>query len=322
MFTTKAWVRLVLVVAAFVIFGPLSSAQTFSCSSDDGHRHYCPADTRGGVQLLKQRSDSPCQQGYSWGFDRGGVWVDRGCRADFAVNAYQYRGPVSGGGVGGGVTISCSSDDGGRHYCSATPGRVRLLQQRSQSPCQEGYSWGSDGRGIWVDHGCRADFAVDSYQYGGGSGYPGGGGDGGTVSCSSDDGGRHYCPTNGGRVRLSRQRSESPCREGYSWGQDGRGIWVDHGCRAEFAVDRGWGGGGWDRDRDRDRGNNGSDADLVVSCSSDDMHRHYCPADTRGGVQLLKQRSDSSCRQGYSWGYDRRGIWVDHGCRADFQVVR
>jgi hypothetical protein len=53
------------------------------------------------------------------------------------------------------------------------------------------------------------------------------------------------------------------------------------------------------------------------------MHRHYCQADTRsGGVRLVKQRSDSACRQGYSWGYDRSGIWVDHGCRADFQVVR
>jgi hypothetical protein len=52
------------------------------------------------------------------------------------------------------------------------------------------------------------------------------------------------------------------------------------------------------------------------------MHRHYCQADTRGGVQLIKQRSDSSCRQGRSWGFDRRGIWVDHGCRADFQVGR
>jgi hypothetical protein len=324
MFTTKAWVRLGLVVAAFVIFGPRSSAQTISCSSDDGHRHYCPADTRGGVQLLKQRSDSPCQQGSSWGFDRGGVWVDRGCRADFTVSAYQYRGPVSGGGDG--VTISCSSDDGGRHYCSATPGRVRLIQQRSESACQEGYSWGSDGRGIWVDHGCRADFAVDSYQYGGGSDQGGGN----TISCSSDDGGRHYCQTNTrGRIRLARQRSESACREGYSWGLDGRGIWVDHGCRADFTVEGGWGGGDWDRDHDRDhdrdwnRGdNNGSDADLVVSCASDDMHRHTCPVDTRGGVQLLKQRSDSSCRQGYSWGYNRRGIWVDHGCRADFQVIR
>ena len=73
---------------------------------------------------------------------------------------------------------------------------------------------------------------------------------------------------------------------------------------------------------DRDRNSYQGGQDQVVSCSSDDMHRHYCPADTRGGVRLFKQRSDSSCRQGYSWGYDRRGIWVDHGCRADFQVIR
>ena len=158
MFKVRNWLPLGLMVAAFVIFSPRSSAQTISCSSDDGHRHYCPADTRGGVRLLKQRSDSPCNQGYSWGFDRGGVWVDRGCRADFAVDSYQYRGPAPGS-TG---TVSCSSDDGHRHYCDAgSGGRIRLVQQRSESPCREGYSWGSDGRGIWVDHGCRADFAVE-----------------------------------------------------------------------------------------------------------------------------------------------------------------
>ena len=245
MLSARNWLQLSLVAAAFVIFSPRSSGQTVSCSSDDGHRHYCPADTRGGVRLLKQRSDSPCNQGYSWGFDRGGVWVDRGCRADFIVDAYQFRGPGSGGSSG---TISCSSDDGRRHYCSTdTRGRVRLARQRSESPCREGYSWGSDNRGVWVDHGCRADFVVE-----------------------------------GGR------------------------------------------GGGWDRDhdRDRDRGGYPGGQGQVVSCSSDDMHRHYCAADTRGGVQLLRKRSDSACRQGYSWGYDRRGIWVDHGCRADFQTGR
>ncbi len=166
MFSARNWILLGLVVAAFVIFSPRSSAQTISCSSDDGHRHYCPADTRGGVRLLKQRSDSPCNQGYSWGFDRGGVWVDRGCRADFAVDSYQYRGPAPGS-TG---TISCSSDDGHRHYCDAgSGGRIRLVQQRSESPCREGYSWGSDGRGVWVDHGCRADFAVEGGRGGGGT---------------------------------------------------------------------------------------------------------------------------------------------------------
>jgi hypothetical protein len=317
MLSASSWFRLSLVVAAFIIFSPRSSAQTISCSSDDGKRHYCPADTRGGVRLVQQRSQSPCNQGYSWGFDRGGVWVDRGCRADFAVDSYQYMGPAPGS-TG---TISCSSDDGNRHYCNVgSGGRVRLVQQRSQSPCREGYSWGQDGRGVWVDHGCRADFAVGGYGgpgYGGpGYGGPGYGG-GATVSCSSDDGKRHYCNIgSGGRVRLVQQKSQSPCQEGYSWGQDGRGVWVDHGCRADFQA----GGQGW---------NNGSPGngypggqDQVIACSSDDMHRHYCSADTRGGVRLLKQRSDSACRQGYSWGYDRQGIWVDHGCRADFQIIR
>jgi hypothetical protein len=151
------------------------------------------------------------------------------------------------------------------------------------------------------------------------------------ISCSSDDGKRHYCSAGGsGRARLVKQRSESACTEGYSWGSDRQGIWVDHGCRADFAMEGGR--GDWDRDRDRDhdrdhdrdsyRGDNGYGGGQMISCSSDDMHRHYCPADTRGGVQLVKQHSDSSCRQGRSWGYDRRGIWVDHGCRADFQVGR
>lgn len=150
-----------------------------------------------------------------------------------------------------------------------------------------------------------------------------------TISCSSDDGKRHYCSTETrGRVRLAQQRSESPCREGYSWGSDNRGVWVDHGCRADFSVES---GGGWDRDGrpDRDRDRNGDwnrggyqGSSQVISCSSDDMRRHYCPADTRGGVQLVNKRSDSSCQQGRSWGYDRKGIWVDRGCRADFQVGR
>jgi hypothetical protein len=35
---------------------------------------------------------------------------------------------------------------------------------------------------------------------------------------------------------------------------------------------------------------------------------------------MINQRSGSRCEQGYSWGYDRRGIWVDHGCRADFAI--
>ena len=115
------------------------------------------ADTRGGVRLMKQRSDSPCNQGYSWGFDRGGVWVDRGCRADFAVDSYQYS-RARPGSTG---TISCSSDEAAGITAAPVRGANSPGAAAQRVPCREGYSWGSDGRGVWVDHGCRADFAVE-----------------------------------------------------------------------------------------------------------------------------------------------------------------
>jgi hypothetical protein len=154
------------------------------------------------------------------------------------------------------------------------------------------------------------------------------------VSCSSDDMRRHYCSvdTSGG-VSLVRQRSDASCIEGRTWGYDRRGIWVDRGCRAEFALNsyRGNGGyGGYGRNRDYGYGGNyppngGRDSGYgnyssTMRCDSDDMRRHWCSVDTRGGVQLLRQRSDAACIEGRTWGYDRRGIWVDRGCRAEFAV--
>ena len=73
----------------------------------------------------------------------------------------------------------------------------------------------------------------------------------------------------------------------------------------------------WDRDRDRDRG----PAPLVLTCSSDDGRRHLCRADTSGKVRLTRQISGSPCRLDETWGYDRNGIWVDRGCRAEFEVI-
>jgi hypothetical protein len=139
------------------------NGRQLTCASDDGNRHYCAADTRYGVRMVNQRSGSPCRQGYSWGYDRRGIWVDRGCRADFIVMVPPR--PVPGYGPGGppppGAVITCSSNNGGRQYCPADTRRgVRLVRQRSDSPCRQGYTWGFDNRGIWVDRGCRADFAL------------------------------------------------------------------------------------------------------------------------------------------------------------------
>ena len=227
--------------------------QVITCGSDDGGRHTCAADVRGGVSLGRQRSGSPCVEGQTWGYDRRGVWVDKGCRADFVLEAREGNGNGYLGdqrdrdrdrdddrarGNGSGQTITCSSDDGDRHYCAAdTSGGVQLANQRSGSPCVQGRSWGYDRRGIWVDKGCRADFTLTSGGgYGRNEGY-GASGAGRTITCSSDDGDRHYCSADTSRgVQLVNQRSGSACVQGRSWGYDRRGIWVDKGCRADFAI--------------------------------------------------------------------------------------
>jgi len=221
------------VLMALLAVNRAQAQQTLTCSSEDGKRHYCNANTGNGVQMTKQRSGSPCVQNQTWGYDDRGVWVDRGCRADFSL-----------GGNMAPQTITCSSDDGDRHHCRAdTSNGVRLVQQISGSPCTAGKSWGFDQGGIWVDKGCRAQFSVGP-ENGYGNGYGNGNGGGGAstmVRCASDDGGRHYCSANttNAQVRMVKQISGSSCVEGTTWGFDGRGIWVDRGCRADFSVTTG-----------------------------------------------------------------------------------
>src|ERR1700760_4873062 len=138
------------------------NGRNVTCASDDGKRHLCRVDTSRGVTMTNQRSGSPCIQGQTWGYSRQGIWVDRGCRADFYL-ASNYR-PGEPGNPGYGnpqygrpVTITCSSNNGKRNYCPADTSRgVRLTNQRSGSPCVQGQTWGYDNRGIWVDRGCRA----------------------------------------------------------------------------------------------------------------------------------------------------------------------
>lgn len=55
-------------------------------------------------------------------------------------------------------------------------------------------------------------------------------------------------------------------------------------------------------------------------CESNERDTRFCPADTGGGVHLTVQYSRASCRQGSTWGYDDRGIWVSNGCRAQFDL--
>lgn len=148
-----------------------------------------------------------------------------------------------------------------------------------------------------------------------------GDGYGNVVRCESRDNRVNVCAADPrGDVRLVRQLSDSRCVEGRTWGHDRRGIWVDGGCRAEFAVASR--GGRFDRDRRDGRGETigyGSGV-QVVRCESDDKRNRRCAASIRRGVSLQRQLSSNACIEGRTWGWDRGGIWVDQGCRGEFAV--
>ena len=59
---------------------------------------------------------------------------------------------------------------------------------------------------------------------------------------------------------------------------------------------------------------------ATIRCESKDGSYRSCSVDTRNGVRLSRQLSSQGCWQNDTWGYDRNRIWVDRGCRAEFQI--
>ena len=133
-----------------------------------------------------------------------------------------------------GVRIECSSERDRYQYCRThAVGTVRLERQLSKSRCKQWDTWGSDGdgSGIWVKNGCRAVFIVER-------GTRPGPGPAKTLTCTSSSYAYEHCDVStwGRRVYVQRQISKTRCVRGENWGVDWRGIWVDRGCNAQFAV--------------------------------------------------------------------------------------
>ncbi|MFT3756037.1 MAG: DUF3011 domain-containing protein [Pseudoxanthomonas sp.] len=141
-----------------------SYGQSFRCESNDNRQRQCSVDTRGGVQLVRQLSKTQCVQGRNWGWDRNGVWVTGGCRAEFVTGRGGNNGHYPGNGNGGnyGQTLRCESNDNRQRTCPATIRRgVQLTRQLSKTQCVQGRNWGWSRSSVWVSGGCRAEFRID-----------------------------------------------------------------------------------------------------------------------------------------------------------------
>src|SRR3954451_23966300 len=82
--------------------------------------------------------------------------------------------------------ITCSSNNNQRNYCRIDNSAVRVNRVLSNT-CNQNSDWGYDNRGIWVDHGCSAEFVADTYNNG--SYNNGGYNNQGTYNNSNNNGG-------------------------------------------------------------------------------------------------------------------------------------
>jgi hypothetical protein len=299
--------RGLLVLAGLVLALPaparaqLADGQAVTCESG-GRLVRCQATlTWRGARLVKQLSNAPCLQGETWGFERSAIWVDEGCRGIFEAGD-----PFA----NIGERVVCASAELGRTECPAdTRFGVRLVQRISQARCEEGRSWGTLERAIWVDRGCRGEFEV-------------GGPDRGQVvsprvrrfPCGTSTGARVSCPTGGvvTGVRLIEDRSGGRCREGSTWGGSpgDTAIWAGRGCRGLFEVTY--------------HGTPAAAAPVTrrITCGSGDMQEMSCRV---GGVVtrsvLVSDYSAGRCRPPRSWGHTADFLWTARGCQGEFDVT-
>ncbi len=196
--------------------------------------------------------------------------------------------------------VRCESEDELRVYCPVNTGQgVQMVRQLSVRDCIRESSWGFEQGKVWVSDGCRAEFAPRTQS---------------TrltrrvVRCESK-GRVEVCPVvlRGAPVRLLRQQSVLPCREGRSWGYGRNEIWVSRGCQGQFEVGA-------------EDGSGFVDVPRRITCESKGELRRECGVSVTHRVTLLKQLSNAPCQEGDSWGWDRFGVWVDKGCRAEFSA--
>jgi hypothetical protein len=172
---------------------------------------------------------------------------------------------------------------------------VHLVRRLGPSPCDSGSGWGRRGASLWVDRGCRAEFSVS---------LPG---RRNVITCGLVEGGRQECPTPAGvEVVFLRQVGGAGCVRGRTWGVDAASIWTDGGCRAEFEVVQ--------------RSGVGPAEPVRLLCESREGRREECKVPGAGRVVLIRQLGRAACVRDRSWGLVDGRIWVEAGCRGEFEV--
>lgn len=213
---------------------------------------------------------------------------------------------------GGNGAIRCGSSPRSWQHCYAdTRYGMRLVRELSRNHCRN--NWGYDAYGVWVANGCQAEFRSDRYQHHWGNEYQ----REDFVRCQSFNYRRESCRVgnlHNAEVHLIHQLGRHSCRN--NWGHDNNAIWVKNGCKADFYVYRhrpSWGGG--------DPGYGDPNDSEFLLCESRGGYSQYCNTPSLAEVTLVEVLNHDARECDGNWGYDNRGIWVNNGCRARFEIT-
>lgn len=116
--------RSCLVAATLLAFPIVGRAdeETITCESRNYRYRYCRADTDRQVTLTRQRSSTRCRLWDNWGYDNRGVWVDRGCAADFRVGrSSSGTGAAVAGAAIAGIAIAAAIAASKNHHDDNVP---------------------------------------------------------------------------------------------------------------------------------------------------------------------------------------------------------
>ena len=109
--------------------------------------------------------------------------------------------------------------------------------------------------------------------------------------------------------------STSPCTLNQSYGIGVGHIWVSNGCRGEFDVTVGGPGDGSIPGLPGQPG-----LAERVTCESRGTERTECRVREGAAVELVRQLSTAPCIRNRSWGAGYGRIWVQQGCRGEFEI--
>jgi hypothetical protein len=83
---TVVWMGTLTLILLLAAAGLLcAEPETVTCSSNQGERQNCPADTSRGVALQRSIGVAECLLGKTWGYDSSNVWVSDGCSGEFVL---------------------------------------------------------------------------------------------------------------------------------------------------------------------------------------------------------------------------------------------